>query len=328
MRNYLLAMLFGLTAMAGCAGQPPFNGPDVGPPARCEDVATRNHLTVLTINLLFREIDTRDQRLGAIAEFAAGIPVDVILLQEVVGGALVDTGNSARDLQQMLKARGVGYNLRTAFEAGLPGLLALANAVLSRCEIDFKIVKRLPRASEIQFEDRVIKLGRNVLMTRLDVPGFGKLNVYNTHLCAACTLQEHQTQLQVLLDVVAQVETFFPGDQPHILGGDFNIDRFRTDPPERGLYDTIVSNAGFTDAYAANRNVEELCADPAVPDEHCTKGVTELDPSGARRIDYIFVKTFALNAVRESRVVFNTLVHETQPTVSDHAGVVVSLELP
>jgi maltose 6'-phosphate phosphatase len=32
--------------------------------------------------------------------------------------------------------------------------------------------------------------------------------------------------------------------------------------------------------------------------------------------------------VRESRVVFNPLVDPSQPTVSDHAGVFVSIELP
>ena len=70
-------MIFSVTALSGCAGQLPENGDGGEPLVQCGDVASREHLNVLTVNLLFSEIDTRDQRLDAIAEFAAGTPVDV-----------------------------------------------------------------------------------------------------------------------------------------------------------------------------------------------------------------------------------------------------------
>jgi len=44
------------------------------------------------------------------------------------------------------------------------------------------------------------------------------------------------------------------------------------------------------------------------------------------RVDYIFMNQ-AKN-VRESRVVFNTLIDPSQPSVSDHAGVFISVALP
>ena len=165
------------------------------------------------------------------------------------------------------------------------------------------------------------------MMTRLNIPDFGKLNVYNTHLCAKCTADELGAQLDVLLPFVREVEEFFPQDNPVILGGDFNIDRFRDDPfEERPFYDRII-DADFTDAYAQDRILEDLCEDADVADTHCTVGVSSLDVGDpGRRIDYIFVNE--VDDVRESRVVFNTLVDPSQPTVSNHAGVFVSVELP
>ena len=40
-------------------------------PAACPDVATSGTLNLMTLNLLFSEVDDRDERLEAIAEFAA-----------------------------------------------------------------------------------------------------------------------------------------------------------------------------------------------------------------------------------------------------------------
>jgi len=327
MRNILFVVILSIAASSGCAGQSLGNGGGDAPLVQCADVANRKHLNILSINLLFSEIETRDQRLEAIAEFAAKTPVDIILLQEVVGGTLVHTTNSALDLQGKLNARAHDYELHTAFETGLPGLLVVANAVLSRCEIDFKITKRLPRASELNFQGHDIKLPRNVMMTRINIPGSGKMNIYNTHLCAKCSADELSAQLDVLLPFIDKVEEFFPRDNPVILGGDFNIDRFRVDPfEERPFYDRVI-DAGFTDAYAMNRPLENLCAVAEQADIHCTVGVSTLDAGdAARRIDYVFVDK--VKGVRESRVVFNTLVDPNQPTVSDHAGVFISVALP
>ncbi|MBL0011936.1 MAG: endonuclease/exonuclease/phosphatase family protein [Nitrosomonas sp.] len=327
MRNIYIVMILSITVLSGCASQSAENSGGDKPLVQCDDVANRKHLNILSINLLFSEIETRDQRLDAIAEFAAETPVDVILLQEVAGGTLVHTANSALDLQGKLSARARNYELHTAFEVGLPGLLVVANAVLSRCEIDFRITRRLPRASEFNFQGHDIKLPRNVMMARINIPGSGKINIYNTHLCAKCTADELSAQLDVLLPFIDKVEAFFPRDNPVILGGDFNIDRFRVAPfAERPFYDKII-DAGFTDAYALNRPLENLCAVAEQADIHCTVGVSTLDAGdAARRIDYFFVNQ--VKDVRESRVVFNTLVDPNQPTVSDHAGVFISVALP
>jgi maltose 6'-phosphate phosphatase len=295
---------------------------------QCSDVAGRGHLNVLTVNLLFSEVERRDERLADIAAFMAAGEVDVALLQEVVGGALVETDDSARDLQEILRDReGLDYELRTEFEGCIPGLFAVGNAILSRCDIRTGLVKRLPRASEIEFEGETIELPRNVMMARLTVPGIAgpdRINVYNTHLCASCRVSERQEQLGELLAFVEEVEDFFPSTDPVVLGGDFNIDRFRDGK--------AVLKAGFNDAYAAAQAdpLNRLCNRPTATDpdklKHCTVSVSKLDGNNARRIDYVFERGFA--GILESRVVFNTLADPAQPTVSDHAGVMVRLSLP
>jgi maltose 6'-phosphate phosphatase len=302
--------------------------------ARCDDVAERGFFNVLTINLLFSEVPNRDERLEDIAEFAADNNVDVLLLQEVVSGVLVETENSAQDLREILrKKHNLDYNIRTAFEIGLPGLLGVANAVLSRCEIEFSLVKRLPLTSELEFGGQVIIISRNVILARLKIPEQGKINIYDTHLCASCEVEERQEQVDELLEFVNTMEMNMPGEHPSVLGGDFNIDRFNNNSAEKFLYEKIIT-AGFMDAYAdfaiANSGGQEtldtLCEDEDNADEHCTTGVSELNGSNARRKDYIFTRQ--PSPIRDAKVVFNTLVNDSEPTVSDHAGVFTSINLP
>lgn len=324
MKNLLFFIIFSIIVLSGCAKS---GGGGEEPRVQCDDVASRGYLNVLSVNLLFKEIETREQRLEAVAEFAEKTPVDVILLQEVVGGALAHTENSAEDLQKKLLVRKRDYDLYTSFEIGLPGVIGVANAILSRCEIDFRTTKRLPHATELNFRGHDIRLPRNVMMTRINIPNTSKLNIYNTHLCAACTADQLDAQLNVMLPFISELETSFPSGNFAILGGDFNIDRFRVDPfVERLFYDRIV-NAGFIDAYAQNRSLDNLCTNTKQADAHCTVGVSTLDAGGsARRIDYIFMNQ-AKN-LRESRVVFNTLVDPNQASVSDHAGVFISVIVP
>ena len=272
--------------------------------AQCTDVWKRGHLNVLTINLTLFEIARRDERLQNLAEFAVtkaldGEPIDVILIQEGIAGNLARTSNgSPRDLRDKLRERGLVYDLKTATETGIPGILTTGNAILSRCEIRFKYSKFLPITSEkIAFEGiggLDIPITRNVMMVRVKIPDapkrFREINVYNTHLCAGgsgsaeidgivvningCTVDGREIQLVKLLEFVRTAERFFSfsGEKPHVLGGDFNIDNFRGSEPgqfgrEKPLYDTIL-DAGFIDAYAQSQmNNGILLQDLCVPSE-------------------------------------------------------------
>ena len=306
----------------------------------CSDVAERGYLTILTVNILYSETRNRNSRLTELVDFitsgdvageVAPLP-DVILLQEVVGGFLADTSSSARDVQRLLSRRGVDFELRSATEFGLPGVLTVGNATLSRCDIVLRLVGFLPPATEIEVAGQPVPVPRNVLMTRIAVPGFGGVNVYNTHLCAFCPVEQRGRQLEALLDFVDDVENFLPGEDPVVLGGDFNISIF--EDGERELYDRLVASGDpredFIDAYvaAAGEGLEQLC-DPGgepYPDEHCTYGVTPLSDPDIGRIDYVFTRNFG--PVPSGMVLFNPLIDPAEPTVSDHAGVLVRVELP
>jgi maltose 6'-phosphate phosphatase len=313
---------------------------------RCDDVADRGYLNVLSFNILFfSEVKSVEERLVPIVDFVKGFgePIDLIFLQEVVGGKLALSGGttSAQLLKEMLSQGpdGVEYNLRTAFEVGVPGVFYTGNATLSRCKIKYSFVKRLPREFEIEILGHRIKLPRNVQMTRIKIPGFGKFSAYNTHLCAFCCPSERQVQLIEMLDFIEGVENFIPGDNPVILAGDFNIDRFRLTEPgcgsDRDLYDQIIA-ASFNDAYAdANgEDLDDLCSpdDPPHRDVHCTVEVTALDsPYGTlgtpRRIDYIFEQDFSTASA--GMVYFNPVVGGSPTEVtSDHAAVFVKIWLP
>jgi maltose 6'-phosphate phosphatase len=301
--------------------------------AQCGDIAEKGYINILTLNLLFSEVDDRNDRLKAVAAFAANSDVDILMLQEVVNGILVKTDNSAQDLRDILsRTHNLDYNIQTAFEIGLPGLLSVANAVLSRCEIRYSLVRRLPKTPEIEIEGHVIEVSRNVLLSRMEIPEFGKINVYNTHLCADCENVERLEQIDVVLEFLKNLQENTGEDYPTILGGDLNFDRFRNDGSQKFQYERII-NSGFIDAYAeyiiaasvGRETLETLCEDEDNPDEHCTVGVSELNGQKSRRKDYIFARGFT--DVLLSKVVFNTLINAEEPTVSDHAGVFVRLGL-
>ena len=315
-------------------------------PAVCSDVASRGYINVLTINLQFSQTkDERKERYPALARFIAEHPVDVVLLQEVAEGILVDTDSgddTAEELRDMLRDQfNVLYEMRRAKEVGLPRLLSVGNAILSRCAVLFDRVEELPAQAEAEIEGIPIKLKRNVLMVSLAVPGFGEVHVYDTHLCARCDavddLQARRDQLVAALDFVDSVEDSMPGDPPVIFGGDLNLDVFidrrlgQQIEPQKPVYDLAIAR-GLVDAYAKfhDPTLLSLCGVPEIPDEHCTVDVTTIDtpdnPKG-RRIDYVFARDVSPIVVSDARVVFNTLVDARQPTVSDHAGVSVSIDL-
>jgi maltose 6'-phosphate phosphatase len=315
----------------------------------CEDIVARERLNVLTINLLFSAIETRTTRLESIAQFVrhqfdAANPVDVILLQEAAGGLLVNTANSARDFQTLLHTHyGLDYTLRMAYANGVPGLLTVFNATLSRCAITASRWTLLPPATEVEFRGHAVPLTRSALMTRLQVPGVGAVDVYNTHLCASCLASERLAQAQRLLQFVQQVEARASVPIPLILGGDFNTDLTSADPDEAAVYQRITQDpqTPFQDSYAVAHPVGDpwpvSClrrADGGIDlPEGCTVDVSAIrDPLGGppvpARIDYLFVH--GGRAIVQSRVVFTPYNADPaeQVSVSDHSAVFTSIALP
>jgi maltose 6'-phosphate phosphatase len=332
--------------MHGCASQRPQQ-----PVANCPDIASTGQLNVLTLNLLYdAPASTRAKAWTNIAQFAITHNVHVLLLQEAVLSDvdhiqdILGTSDSARDLQRVLNERSVDpYELRVAWETGIPLVLTTANAILSRCDITRHFATFLPIESEEAFEGIDLKITRNVQVAQLSLPGYGTLRVYNTHLCAACSVDSLQRQVEAVLNVVERVEGRSAAN--HVaLGGDFNLDLSKG-AAERIVFETIA-RAGFRDVYAAYRKDtfgdarEALCWNGKA-DIHCTVGVSPvlglIDKksgagfSGPRRIDYLFLR--GTDTIRTSRVIFNPgnaatgSINADDPAVSDHSGVFAEIML-
>ncbi len=297
-------------------------------PVQCSDFSDRGHLNVLTINLLFSEIRQRETRLERVVDFIeaqadADEPVDLVLLQEVVGGSLSGTTNTALDLKSLLSERGLHYNLSYRLANGLPGALTVGNAILSRCEIVFTLSKTLPIVTEEPFDGFEIPLRRKVIMSRISVPDFGKINVYNTHLCAFCDPQEERLeQAEVLMRFIRNVERRIGWDgNPIILGGDFNTNlNIEAEIP---VYD-LITNEGFIDSYAVANQCTSCCSEDEGLDG-CTFAVSGNPFTGASedpiRIDYIFARGVMDLDILSSQVVFK----EDPNWVSDHSGVLTRI---
>lgn len=281
----------------------------------------------MTINLLFSEVKDRETRLNNIAKFIKDYsdPVHLILLQEVVGGALAGTVNSSLDLQKLLADRGVKYNLSYTMANGLPGILSVGNSILSQCEILFSLSKTLPFESEEVFGNFEIPLKRKVLMSQINIPHSGKVDVYNTHLCSNCDPAARFQQSQVLMEFIRDVENLIPGENPIILGGDFNTDL--NIPKDQDVYQ-LITGAEFIDTWGSfNTCVGQSCC----PGNGCTFAIPgnfyAVDPftgkpeTPAERIDYIFEK--GMHTIGKSTVVFDSF-----PWVSDHSGVLSNVILP
>jgi maltose 6'-phosphate phosphatase len=315
--NYIILVILPLSLLIYCAA------------AQSSEAAATHDIKALSINLLFSEIDDRNKRLKIIADYVAENEIDFVLLQEVVRGDFANTDNSAEDLKDFIfKRHNLEYFVRTETETiSIPFIsdfLRVGNAILSRHIIVYSDDKNLPKTSEIEiFDIYEVELRRNVLMLRAIVNGYGAIHVYNTHLCAGCKTKEREEQLDVLLQYVKKKERDITGKNPVLLGGDFNIDRFKNGGVEAYLYEKVLWE-GFIDAYAAAAidPLDELCEDKNNPDEHCTIGVTDLGDSNPGRIDYIFAEGF--RKVTNSQVIFNQAI-TGDPAVSDHSAVSVSL---
>ena len=291
---------------------------------RCEDVPARGYLSVMSLNMLYGDFEGLEARLKVVADYIAqqeevGEPVDLILLQEVAGGALAETEDSSRQLQALLSLRGINYNRSTRFYLGQRSTVLVGNAILSRCRMVFTLGAYLPVILEEPFPSVTLRLPRNVVMARVFVPGAGSIDVFDTHLCSYCKPQERLSQIEVLLRFTGNIQRLSWGEpSPAILAGDFNMDlNVAGNIP---LHAKILSS-GFKDAYAMANDCQ-VCCGQKEGDQGCTFGLVG-NPygEGEARIDYVFVKGLQ---IIDSRVVFDG----TPQWVSDHSAILVRLALP
>jgi endonuclease/exonuclease/phosphatase family metal-dependent hydrolase len=324
------------------------------PPANANDFP----LKLMTLNLLFSYPTDQhpepgeQERFQIIANFITQKEVDCVLCQEVVGGklakqlGLTETLNSALDLKSRLSRLGDDYTLRYRLANGIPLLFSVGNAIFCKAYIDilWTVARTLSFSSEVNIDGIDIKLRRKIMGCLLDnVPVFGKLLLFNVHLCAFCPSAQRQVQIDEALEFIEIVKAWvrwFHGEVPCVFGGDFNIrDQSSADRigSAQGEYEMII-NAGFVDAYAAIQEcdfgsfVNGCCFpedNPNTVEAGCTFAVDdnpfEKDPDETARIDYFFLQPPQAFTVGESAasVVFNGV---GEPFVSDHSGLVIELK--
>jgi maltose 6'-phosphate phosphatase len=321
--HFTCAILLSVFLFAACqAARPPVVGD-----AQCADIAQKGYVSILDLNVCYTEVVNLEKNFRHIADFVAQNDVDIILLQEVVGSEITGMDNSAIELRKiLLKEHNMRFSATTAWDLGISNFFIDGNAILSRCEIAKTDIKKISTPGNIG--KKQVALSRNVHLAVVSIPGYGNLNVYNTHLCARCKKSERESQLERALSWIEKTNA---GSRLAIFGGDMNFDRIINSGTEAFMWEKIIA-AGFIDAYAnrmirnSSETLETLCEDEDNADEHCTKGVTQLDDYNSRRIDYIFTNSPA--TVRAARVVFNEMVNSDEPTLSDHAGVFIRLDLP
>ena len=267
---------------------------------------------LLSLNLAFWAIEGREARLDRLARYVIDRQIDVIALQEVAGGLLLLSDDTAADLQRALRRRQSSYQRRTAFAHEIGRLVRVGNAMLSRCPITNHAVTALPEIAELERLGMRFRIGRNILHAGLMIGG-REVRVATTHLCADCGAGERRRQLDMVLR-----------QRFDILAGDLNIDRYRDGAAERPLYDALVAR-GYRDAVARGRGTPDLCIEAESPAADCTVGVTRLNGPSTRRVDYVWVGE-GLD-IMEAETVLDPLIDPSEPDISDHAGVLVTLRL-
>ena len=298
---------------------------------------------LLTLNLLFSEPSTSpssagEARFDSIAKFILQENIDCVLCQEVVGGklaqelGLVEMLNGSLELKSKL---GDDYKLRYRLANGVPFVLSVGNAILFKKPVKIKwtVARTLPFAYEITLHGIDIKLRRRIMGCLLDAPDFGRLLLFNVHLCAACPTDQRQAQINKALKFIKTVRTivrWFYGKVPCVFGGDFNIQDVSKGSLESAADEyNLITGAGFIDAYAETNECvfqTDCCIpddDPLTVEPGCTFAVDdnqfENDPQQTSRIDYFFLQELT---AKSAYVVFN---RDRGPFVSDHSGLVVEM---
>jgi endonuclease/exonuclease/phosphatase family metal-dependent hydrolase len=289
--------------------------------------------------------DEVNRHLDAMADRIRTEDPDVILLQEV------DTWKSKRvawvdQVQGLLDRVGLNYGAYASqWKAdyvptdGL-GPVDSGNAILSRWPITSAVRHALALETDISSLERYFYLKRNILETRVAIPGVGEVAVVNLHAEAFSkdgTKKKHIDAFKALLDGIDATGT------PLVGGGDFNaIPRgspLRANFPEdagctggRFEPDTYVGEEALLDALnldyvpdvdPAIFSAANATYDPAVNAPYCTFVGDERFPLN-RKLDHLYTSTGWSSAPGSVRV----LQDPATILLSDHVPIVADWVVP
>jgi endonuclease/exonuclease/phosphatase family metal-dependent hydrolase len=279
-----------------------------------QPAAPQNRIKILTLNVMQKASQPRASRFQKIVDFLTGEQVHLLALQELSGGLIDEnsTKDSGADLAAMLAEAHVPYGYYTEPAFGYPGLLVFKVGVMSRHKMLFTASSSTGTPTEgARFQGR-----KNVVMCGLDIPGFGRLNLYSVHIYTPSE-EGIEAQIDNLVNFAQGLDAKHPA-MASIVAGDLN---FPVESHPRAYQKLIHHNfKGFIDSFAALH----CPTDPG----GCTKigptfGVLS-NPYARRvkpaRIDFVLVRGDKVQ-ISQSRVVFNSPGN----FVSDHCGVLTEI---
>lgn len=282
---------------------------------------------------------SEDEVLGnleGVAEKIRQVDPDILLLQEVD----VDSKRVAGidQVQWLLDETDLNYGAYASQwrASWIPrhgiGRIDSGNAILSRWPFEEATRIALPLISEQSWLTQYFYLKRNLLKSRLKVPGFGGLFVLDTHLAA---FSKDGTRRRQVEEVREELETLDSEGHRVLFGGDLNLippgsektREFADEACDDGSFeptdytDKLDVLQPFYDEFEAAIPLEEYRADNA---PHFTYGGDE-ELGWTRKIDYLFTNgSFAPDS---------GLVHQGPEQggmgtigLSDHAPVTAVLE--
>lgn len=260
-----------------------------------DHTARRRRLKVLTLNLHCYQEENWDAKFSQIARVINEREIDIVCFQEVAEPWNGGQGDPARNAAGIIRGRlERPYHLVHDWSHLGFGTWREGSAILTRHDLVLKdsgYVSTSVDANDIH--------ARKVVMAQVDVPPFGRVNVFSTHL--SWWSDGFQPQFENLRRWADGRHT--DGVAATLLCGDFNA------RPDSQGYAVATFDGGYEDQYLkAVRKAGEAAAPP--PDEG--------------RIDYIFLKRGSALEVVEAQPLFTPADYGA---VSDHPAYYAEFEL-
>jgi endonuclease/exonuclease/phosphatase family metal-dependent hydrolase len=274
-------------------------------------------IKVLTLNVMQSASEPRTSRFQRIVDFLATEPVHLLALQELSGGPNDDpptTLDSGADLANMLATAGLQYGYYTEANWGYPPYLVFKVGILPR----YRMLLTAAAATGTPTDGWVFAERKNVVMCEVDIPGFGRVNLYSVHVYTPAA-ETIATQIDNLMQFVEATDALHPAEAS-IVAGDMNFS-VNGNP---AAYQKFLDH-GFIDSYAATHcpsNPTNCCGLDTSGCTHAAPGNPFVDPGTApSRIDQLFVRGIGLR-IKQSKVVFNGVIEDF---VSDHSAVLTEI---
>jgi len=238
-------------------------------------------------------------RLEALAEKIRQVDPDVLLLQEVDVESTRVAG--VDQMQWLLDHTDLNYGVyasqwraRYVPKHGL-GRVNSGNAILSRWPFQEATRIALPLIASQSWLTRYFYLKRNLLKSRIDVPGMGKVAVLNTHLAA---FSQDGTRQEQVREIEGELGHLDEQGETFVIGGDFNLippgsERTRGFPDQQcekedfqasDYTDKLDVLEGLYDSYHAAIPLETYHAN----NEPYFTYTGDVDVGWTRKIDYLF----------------------------------------